>query len=122
MRFDRSWLPAIAVVLVLVLLQRQVRGLPWSAQTLLAVAGGLWLLWIAWRLWRNPTGGAEFGGGGKRVQYWRGQRIELAPAPSQRQQKLKTPPPLQLALAIAYGLAGAGILALVVGGLIRRIG
>jgi hypothetical protein len=120
MRFDRSWLPGIIVVLVLVLLQQRVLRLPWSAQAVLAIGGGLWFLWTAWNIWRNPTGGAAFGSGGRRVQYWRGQRIELAPAP--RQPKIKTPPPAQLALAIAYALSGAGILAAVVGGLLRRMG
>ena len=58
MRFNRSWLPAIVVVLVLLLLQQRVVRLPWPAQAVLAIGGGLWFLWTAWNIWRNPTGGA----------------------------------------------------------------
>lgn len=122
MRFDRSWLPGIIAIVVLVLLFRQLSGLTlaWPVRLALATAGGLWFVWTAWKLWRNPTGRAEFSSGGKRVQYWRGQRIEIAPAPRQRHRQ--TPPPLQLFMVIVYGLSGAGMLVLVLNELIRRLG
>ena len=120
MRLNRSWLPGIMAIVALVVLQRQLFRLPWPALTALAIAAGLWFLWIAWNIWRNPTGGAQLGGGGARVQYWRGQRIELAPAP--RQRRPNTPPARQLALALAYGLGGAAMLAIVLLGLLGRFG
>lgn len=117
MRFDRSWLPGIAAVIVLVIAARQIPPRPTLAHAALLLAGGGWLLWTAWNIWRNPTGGAQFGSGGKRVQYWRGQRIELEPAP--RPARRSTPPTNQLLIAAFYAATGAMSLAL---GLLSALG
>lgn len=120
MRFDRSWLPGIAAVLGLILLERQLFGLPWAFRALLATAGSMWFLWTAWNIWRNPVGRGEFANRGPRVQYWRGQRIETPPA--SRARRVSSLPATQLIMAIFYAVTGAGILAIVVTGLMRRFG
>ncbi|HYF63848.1 MAG TPA: hypothetical protein VD886_13595 [Herpetosiphonaceae bacterium] len=110
MRFDRSWLPGILAFVGVIVLRREVLRTPPAVQLALAALMGGWLLWTAWGIWRTPTRGAEFGAGGKRVQYWRGQRIELEPA---RPARRSAPPNTQLAIAAFYALTGALVLAVV---------
>ncbi|MGQ9925516.1 MAG: hypothetical protein ACUVS4_01475 [Chloroflexaceae bacterium] len=69
-RFDWRWLVLIGLIAILA----NARSLPWFVTALaLAVPGG-YLLMLAWRTWEG-TGGRS-GGNGRRVTYWRGQRIE----------------------------------------------
>ena len=118
MRFERSWLPAILIILAIFFLGRQLRQLPDGVQLALGVAGGGWLLWTAWQIWRNPTGGAELGAGGRRVQYWRGQRIEVEPPP--RNARRSTVPTRQLLIAAFYALLGVSILGVMLVGALAR--
>lgn len=111
MRFDRSWLPGIFAFIGVILLRREILRTPPALQLALAALMGGWLLWTAWSIWHTPARGAEFGSGGKRVQYWRGQRIELEPPP--RSIRRSAPPTTQLALAAFYAIVGAMVLAVV---------
>jgi hypothetical protein len=120
MRFDRSWLPGIVALIVLLLIRREVARTPLELQLALAALMGAWLLWTAWNIWRNPTRAAEFGSGGKRVQYWRGQRIELAPPP--RTARRSAPPTTQLLIVLFYAALGAMVLAVAALGMVNRLG
>ena len=68
--FDWRWIGAIAVIVLLT----QIRFMPWYVMAGVLAAGGGYFVSIGWKAWTR--GG---GGGGKRVTYWRGQRIEVAP-------------------------------------------
>lgn len=71
-RFDWRWIGAIGLIVLLT----QVRWLPWYALAGLLAAGGGYFLMVGWNTWRR-RGGASVSG--KKVTYWRGQRIEVAP-------------------------------------------
>lgn len=70
-RFDWRWLVLIGLIAILA----NARSLPWFVTALaLGVPGG-YLLVLAWRAWEGI--GGRGGGNGRRVTYWRGQRIEM---------------------------------------------
>ncbi len=71
-RFDWRWAAAIVVIAVLAGAGR----LPWYVTTLVVGGSGVYLLVIGWRAWVRSGGPPSRG----RVTYWRGQRIETAPA------------------------------------------
>jgi hypothetical protein len=71
-RFDWRWVVAIVVIVVLASAGR----LPWYVSALAAGGSGVWLLVIGWQAWVRSGGPPSRG----RVTYWRGQRIEAAPA------------------------------------------
>lgn len=69
LHFDWRWIAVIAVLVVLV----SYRQIPWPVIALVLGGGGIYLLRTGWQTW------TRYGGrpGGRRVTYWRGQRIEL---------------------------------------------
>ncbi len=71
-RFDWRWVAAIVFIAILVGAQR----LPWWIVMLTLGIGGGYLLYLGWQVWGQESGTS---GRGKRVTYWRGQRIELEP-------------------------------------------
>jgi hypothetical protein len=105
MRFDWRLVGVIAIIVVLASSGR----LPWPIVTLaLALAGG-YMLRYGWRVW---GGGASFSGG-RRVTYWRGQRIEIDQArrgsslPSLRS---AGPAAVYLVLGAVFVMAAASIM------------
>src|SRR6476620_6768572 len=71
-RFDWRWIVGIAVIAVLANTTR----IPWQITKLVTGGSGIWLLVLGWQAWVRSGGPPSRG----RVTYWRGQRIELAPA------------------------------------------
>ncbi len=107
-RFDWRWIAAIILIAILVAGTR----VPWPIFMLALGVGGGYLIYLGWKAWT----GAAPGGGGKRVTYWRGQRIELEP-----ERGSGMPPLKAIAPALLYLLLGG---ALVVGAfavLLRQI-
>lgn len=68
--FDWRWIILIVIVAVIANGTR----LPWPVLVLALAGGGGYLLYLGWRVWGGGTPG------GKRVTYWRGQRIETGPS------------------------------------------
>jgi hypothetical protein len=71
-RFDWRWIVAIGVIAVLAAGD----SIPWPIAALVAGASGGYLLVVGWQAWVRSGGPPSRG----RVTYWRGQRIEAAPA------------------------------------------
>jgi hypothetical protein len=69
--FDWRWIVLIATVLLLV----YARSLPWPIVALGLGGGGGYLLQMGWRIWTRSSNVS----GGRRVTYWRGERIEMKP-------------------------------------------
>jgi hypothetical protein len=77
------------------------RSLPWPITALALGGGGLYLLVMSWQ-----SAGLGGRGGGARVTYWRGQRIELRDAPRRRRPAIWS----ELAPAVVYALIGLALL------------
>jgi len=71
-RFDWRWVVAIGVLVVLANAGR----IAWPITVLVIGGSGCWLLALGWKAWVRSGGPPSRG----RVTYWRGQRIEVAPA------------------------------------------
>ncbi len=103
-RFRFDW-RIVGIVAVIVIFAASGR-LPWPVVGLaFGVAGG-YLLRYGWQVW---GGGA---GTGRRVTYWRGQRIELQPerrGPSLPNLRTIGPAALYLVLGIVFVLAAASM-------------
>jgi hypothetical protein len=97
MRFDWRWIVAFVFLAILVGGQR----LPWPIVMLALAAGGGFLIYLGWNAWQGGSGG----GGGKRVTYWRGQRIELPP----ERGSSSLPPLRTLAPALIYFVLGGAM-------------
>jgi hypothetical protein len=95
-RFDWRWLALIGLIAILA----NARSLPWFVTALaLGVPGG-YLLMLAWRTWEGASG--RGGGNGRRVTYWRGQRIEMHGPPRRvRPETWSTIAPI-----LIYGIGG----------------
>ncbi len=98
-RFDWRWLVLIGLIAILA----NARSLPWFVTALaLGVPGG-YLLMLAWRAWEGNGGGGR--GNGRRVTYWRGQRIEMHGPPRRvRPETLSAVAP-----TLIYGLVGLAL-------------
>ncbi|EFO78984.1 hypothetical protein OSCT_3145 [Oscillochloris trichoides DG-6] len=106
--FNR-WIIIIIVVLVIL---ANGRTLPWPVTMLtLALSGGA-LLVLAWR----AAGWGRIGGGGGRVTYWRGQRIEL---PGRAQPRMVG---RDVWAAVTYALIGLALIAAAVSVVLTRSG
>lgn len=68
---DWRWIVALGALIVLALSPR----LPWGVTALVLGGGGGYLLWSGWQIWTRSGGPPSR----SRVQYWRGQRIEVGP-------------------------------------------
>jgi hypothetical protein len=91
------WIGLIVVIAILV----NSASLPWVVLALTLAGAGSYVLYLGWKVWRTESGGS---GGGKRVTYWRGQRIEL---PNQQRNAL---PSLRSILpALVYLLIGGAL-------------
>ncbi len=111
MKFDRSWLPAIGMILVLFLLRMYFYSLPSLGRQLIGFASGVWMLWIAWQAWQRRRLDELFTNS-RNVQYWRGQRIEIKP----QRTSVSLPPTRVIAITALYALLGLTICALIIGG------
>ncbi len=105
-RFDWRWVGLIAVLIIIAGANR----LPWPLVALALGGGAFYLLRYGWQVW-SSTGSGK---GGRRIVYWRGQRIEINPSrgpalPSWR----------DLAPAAIYLLLG-GVLALAAVSIVLR--
>lgn len=95
-RFDWRWLALIALIAILA----NARSLPWFVTALaLAVPGG-YLLMLAWRAWEGA--GGRGGDNGRRVTYWRGQRIEMHGPP----RRVRPETWSAIAPILIYGIGG----------------
>ncbi len=97
-RFDWRWVAVLVVVAIIVAGQR----IPWPIFMLALVVSGGYLLSMGWQIWRSGSAGA---GGGSRVTYWRGQRIDMQP------ERRRGMPSLQaIAPALVYLLMGGALM------------
>jgi hypothetical protein len=97
-RFDWRWIALIIFVAILA----NARAVPWFVSALaLGLAGG-YLLQQAWRAW-GISGG--FGGGSRRVTYWRGQKIETGGSPRRYRPRTLS----ELAPVLLFALLGAAL-------------
>ncbi|GAB4123210.1 MAG: hypothetical protein Fur005_37860 [Roseiflexaceae bacterium] len=100
--FDWRWVAILAVLIIATGANR----LPWPIVALTLGAGGGYLLWYGWGIW---AGRSQRSSSGRRVVYWRGQRIEMNEARPAR--RLNLPPLREIGPAAIYLLIG-GVLSL----------
>lgn len=105
--FDWRWVGAIAVIVLLT----QIRFLPPYVTALVLALGGGYFVSIGWNAWRRGGGSA----GGRRVTYWRGQRIESPPP----RRGFAMPRGNDLGQAVVFLLIG-GVLVLAAGSMFIR--
>jgi hypothetical protein len=97
-QLDWRW---VALIIFVALLANG-RSLPWPVTALALGGGGGYLLVMSWR---SAGLGRQVGGGG-RVTYWRGQRVEMPGTPRRRRPTLWG----ELAPAVVYALIGLALL------------
>lgn len=96
-RFDWRWVVAIVVVVILA----NSRALPWPLVAGVLAGSGGYLLYLGWQV----AGGSPGRENGRRVTYWRGQRIEReAPPPRIRMPSWREFGPAALYLVIGGAL------------------
>lgn len=106
--FDWRWIGAIAVIVLLT----QIRYMPPYVTAIVLAGGGAYFLSIGWKAWTRG-GGAS---GGRRVTYWRGQRIETPPA----RRNFSAPRGRDLGQALIF-LAIGGVMVLAAGSMLFEI-
>lgn len=122
MRFDRSWIPGIITLLAVVILRRQVLGLPAEIRSLIGLAIAGWLVWTGIQILRGRNQDAFLSrAAGPKVQYWRGQRIVLEEErPRSARLSLRLPPWPVAASALLCVLIGLGAVLILVGDFLDR--
>jgi hypothetical protein len=107
-RFDWRWIAAFVFIAIIVGAQR----LPWPIVMLALAAGGGYLLYYGWQVWNRQSSG-----GGGRVTYWRGQRIDLQP-----QRQTSRPSLRSIGPALFYLIVGGVLVISALALLIRQLG
>ncbi|NJK79675.1 MAG: hypothetical protein HC876_09335 [Chloroflexaceae bacterium] len=110
-QFSWRWIGLIVIAAILAGAQ----SLPWPIVAVTLAAGGGYLLYYGWQKW---TGGAPVGGGGKRVTYWRGQKIEL---PAERRSS-NLPSVRSIGPSVIYFLIGGALVLGALGIVLQRTG
>lgn len=108
MQFDWRWIGLVVVIAIIA----GSAQLPWPVVALALAGGGGYLVYAGWQKWQRSAGG----GGGKRVTYWRGERIEL---PSSGGRNL--PATRGIIPALPYFLIGGALVLAAVGIVVQRL-
>ncbi|KAB8142739.1 hypothetical protein F8S13_14430 [Chloroflexia bacterium SDU3-3] len=100
-RFDWRWVGVVALIIFIT----QIRYMPPVFAAVFLAAGGGYFIYVGWQQWRRGGGTGLAPTSSKKVTYWRGQRIELAP----ERRGPRAPSLRSAAPAVLFMLLGAAL-------------